>query len=480
MSRRPEPPPGPPPGDYDDDLPPHNDKFEELVLGSVLFDNRAYYAVRSLIERETFYYESHRKIWGAIVALLENDEPADAITVSDYLANRGLLDDVGGASRVSRLSAAVPSAVHVEYHADRLLKLEQLRGLRSAAIQARASVTPDADPAKLADELRADLSRIIARAGKTKWVTAEQSADRWAESFQRRLDGEESVFVPLGLPYLDRILGGGIIHGFSYYLGGMYKAGKSKFAADIALALLRKGYAVDWWSCEMNDQELTTRLISAIGGLSERELISPGQQTLAPGFSRALDEALTEYRGMKDRYRARLAGEMPLREIVSDTTARSMVLQGNSPDPPKYALFVDYLQQVNAGIPRVPVDDYKNISAASRALNALSKDLQIPVFVIYQINANKVEKRREKDQDFVPPPRHNDAHGTSQVQMDANELLMVHRPWFEKRGGQLEQFMLLDRGLARGGSKRVQYLRADLEHNRFGLWNEAIPHPFDR
>lgn len=461
------------------ELPPHSDDLELALLGAVFLDHRTYFATRPMVRDTTFWRESHRKIWRVLAEVCEAEAVPDSLTVIDRLQTAGDLEVCGGPNYIARLTNYTPSAANAVTYAKRLLELEQLRELQRTLEVTRSQTDTEADPLELAGGLRSDLNRILSRAGHAHWHNAGETADEWLEHYNEKKSGDRTTYTRTNLVWLDSLLGGGVKGGYSYFVGGTYKAGKSKFTQAIARAMLEQGWHVDWWSGEMDRLELATRFISSIGGIDERELDDPEEGAILPGFDEAMRRAWATYRGFEDRWRTRVHGEIPLHDIIADTTARAMILQGSSPEPPKYMLVVDYLQQVDAGIPKVHIDDVNNLNAVSRSLNALSKDLKIPVVVVYQLNARKVAER-QKDQDFVPAPRHTDTYGTQQIQKDANELLLVHRPWFEKSGGNLEEFMTCDRVLARAGKRRMKYLRAQLGYNQFQEWNDEIPYPFGR
>jgi len=80
---------------------PQNVEAEAGVLGSLLIDPEAVVQVADFLRSEDFYRETHRVIFQAVVDLYESGEPADLITLTDELARRGKLEEIGGVSYVS-------------------------------------------------------------------------------------------------------------------------------------------------------------------------------------------------------------------------------------------------------------------------------------------------------------------------------------------------------------------------------------------
>src|SRR4051812_4872698 len=90
--------------------PPHNLEAEMSVLGAILISDRTLYALamEEGLKREDFSRDRHKAIYEAMLGLYHENEPIDVVTVSDYLKQRGLLDDIGGRSSVHAPPRAPP------------------------------------------------------------------------------------------------------------------------------------------------------------------------------------------------------------------------------------------------------------------------------------------------------------------------------------------------------------------------------------
>src|SRR3954452_4153110 len=98
-------------------VPPQNLDAEESVLGSMMVSESTIEPVLLDVHLrvEDFYRDRHRTIYEAIIGLHEKADPVDVLTVSEALAQRGQLEDVGGRDVVASLAAKVPapgSATH--------------------------------------------------------------------------------------------------------------------------------------------------------------------------------------------------------------------------------------------------------------------------------------------------------------------------------------------------------------------------------
>src|SRR4030095_15202788 len=85
-------------------LPPHSVEAEQAVLGGLLLSNASWDRIGDVVSDSDFYRADHRMLWRAITKLVEDNKPADVLTVSEYLKNTGELQDVGGFAYLHQLA----------------------------------------------------------------------------------------------------------------------------------------------------------------------------------------------------------------------------------------------------------------------------------------------------------------------------------------------------------------------------------------
>ena len=98
-------------------IPPQSIEVEQAILGAMLLDKEAIGKAVEIIEKDSFYRDDHQKIFSAVVDLYDKNQPADIITVSDELARRKELDNVGGRVYLLELTEKIATTANVEYHA---------------------------------------------------------------------------------------------------------------------------------------------------------------------------------------------------------------------------------------------------------------------------------------------------------------------------------------------------------------------------
>ena len=105
-------------------LPPQAVEAEVSVLGAMLLDKPAVASVLEILDDSCFYRESHRKIFQAVVSLVERNEAADLVTVAEELGRAKQLENIGGRVYLASLLENVATTANVTYHAQIVLKSE--------------------------------------------------------------------------------------------------------------------------------------------------------------------------------------------------------------------------------------------------------------------------------------------------------------------------------------------------------------------
>ena len=76
--------------------PPHSAEAEQAVLGALWIDNRALSLVSDLIDSSSLWFDQHKLLWDATVAIIQAGQPADELTVHARLESQGLSERAGG------------------------------------------------------------------------------------------------------------------------------------------------------------------------------------------------------------------------------------------------------------------------------------------------------------------------------------------------------------------------------------------------
>jgi replicative DNA helicase len=97
---------------------PQNIDIEASLLGSLLIDGEAFLKISDMVQMDDFFDKKHSMIFGAMRMLHDKRSPIDILTLSEQLKSESRLDIIGGASYLTELTNAVPTAAHLEQYAE--------------------------------------------------------------------------------------------------------------------------------------------------------------------------------------------------------------------------------------------------------------------------------------------------------------------------------------------------------------------------
>lgn len=396
-------------------IPPQAVDLEEAVLGAIMLEKDAYIAVSEFLKPESFYTNSHQKIFQAIMDLSAKEKPIDILTVTEELRKKNELNDIGGPLYISKLTNRVASAANVSFHArivaQKYIQRELIRV--SNEIQNRA-FDESIDVNDLLDFSEQELFQIAE--GNIKKETAKINVLIQAaiEQIQEAGKKEGSLLgVPSGFTKLDRITSGWQKSDL-IIVAARPSMGKTAFALSMAKNMaVDHGRPIGIFSLEMSSLQLVTRLI-----VSETELPS---QRIRNG---KLDDH--EWKQLESKIKKLV--EAPI--FIDDTAAislfefrakaRRLKLQHNIE-----LIVVDYLQLMTSSVDSRGSRE-QEVSNISRSLKAVAKELEIPIIALSQLNRS-VEMRSGNKR-----PQLSDLRESGAIEQDADLVLFIHRP--EKYG----------------------------------------------
>lgn len=137
-----------------DRLPPQNVEAEEAILGGILLDPEALGRIRDHLRPEAFYISAHQELYRAALALHAQGKPTDLMSLTAWLQDRGVLEKIGGPSRLAQLVDRTVSAVNIDQYAALVTEKYQRRKL----IQAGAEIM------QLGYEADLDLPKVLDQA----------------------------------------------------------------------------------------------------------------------------------------------------------------------------------------------------------------------------------------------------------------------------------------------------------------------------
>ncbi|RLI50965.1 MAG: replicative DNA helicase [Candidatus Thorarchaeota archaeon] len=387
---------------------PHNLEAEQAVLGGILIDNEALYQVLETIKDEDFYRDTHKKIFRAYLELFEQNQPIDLVTVSEYLQNKGELEEIGGATYLASLVEAIPTASNIAYYAKIVKEKAILRKLIACAseiIEQCLSSTDDVE--EILDRSERAIFEVAGQRIQTPYFPLKDIIKDTFETLQSfSQKGNYVTGVPTGFTDFDRLTSG-LQPADLIIVAGRPSMGKTAFALNIAAnAAIKHRIPVAVFSLEMSKEQVAIRMLCAEAKVDTQKFRS--------GFLADHDwQLLTEA--------ATLLSEAPV--FIDDTPAISILELRAKARRLKSEhniglVIVDYLQLMK-GKGRAERRE-QEISEISRSLKALAKELNVPVVALSQLN-RRVEEREDKR------PRLADLRESGAIEQDADLIVFLYR-----------------------------------------------------
>ncbi|OGI31463.1 MAG: replicative DNA helicase [Candidatus Moranbacteria bacterium RIFCSPLOWO2_12_FULL_48_12] len=395
-------------------VPPHNLEAETSVLGSLMLDKDAVIKIADLLKVGDFYKDDHNVIYETMLALYEDREPIDVLSLANKLEEQSQLEKVGGSNYLASLVNSVPSASNVVHYAKVVQKKVLLRRLISAASDiVEMGYDESEDVQKILDEAEQKVFAVSQKYIKQDFVPIKSILEI---AFNRidELHKSDHAFrgVQTFFPDIDNLLAG-LQKSDLLILAARPSVGKTALALDIARQIgVHSKVPVGIFSLEMSSDQLVDRMIAAQAGvdlwrLRTGKLSSEGSNNDFERISDAMG-VLSEAPIFIDD-----SGSLNIMEMR--TMARRLQAEHNLG-----LIIVDYLQLMEGRSNRQSDNRVQEISEISRGLKQLARELNIPIMALSQLS-RAVESRPDQI------PRLSDLRESGSIEQDADVVMFLYR-----------------------------------------------------
>jgi replicative DNA helicase len=388
---------------------PHSLDAERSVLGAILISNEAFNHAAELIDSRDFFRDAHRRIFDKMVALSERGDAIDFITLKEELGRAGDLDEVGGPAYIASLTDGVPRSANVEYYARIVKEKSTLRNLIHSANKILSEAyEAEQEPDLLLDEAERAIFAIAEdriRAGFVPLRDLVQSSFTTIEKLQQMKGAVTGV--PSGFADLDEITTG-FQRGDLVVVAARPSMGKTSLVLNMTQYVgTSTDMTVGFFSLEMSKEQLFMRMLTSearidahrfrTGHLSEKDYgkLSHALGTLAEARVFIDDSASIGVLEMRAKAR-RLKAEHGLNLLV-----------------------IDYLQLMQ-GRGRFE-SRQQEVSAISRSLKGLAKELNIPIIALSQLSRAPEGRTDHR-------PQLSDLRESGAIEQDADVVMFIYRP----------------------------------------------------
>jgi len=394
---------------------PQSPDAEKGLLGSILLSPRDVLGncVENGVLAEHFHIPAHATIYNVLLDLWNLNQPIDFITLTQVLKDRNKLDEAGGAAFVTELFTFVPTSANASYYTEIVQEKYTLRSIiRTCTEYAARSYDEQENVPMLLDEVEQRIFEIAKERYKDKQTSIKDQVMDAIEAIEKLYDRKGGLSgLPTGFSELDKMTNG-LHKAEMIVIAARPSMGKTAFAMNIAehVALEAK-VPVAIFSLEMSTQQLLQRLLCSRARVN---------------LERTRDGFLAETDFPKLTHAASRLAESA---IYLDDTAGLSIMELRAKARRLKAqhdiqlIVIDYLQLLRSTSRRAQDNRQIEIAEISSGLKALSKELDLPIIVLAQLNRNPENRTGESK----GRPRLSDLRESGSIEQDADLVGLLIR-----------------------------------------------------
>jgi replicative DNA helicase len=390
---------------------PTNIDAERFVLGSILLDDALYIQSAGTLEADDFSLEKHRRVFKRMGELQERGERIDRITVANELMKFNELEACGGLSYLVSLDDGLPQIPNVDSYI-RIVKDKAVlrRIIFTGQHMMNRALMGEEEPSDILAGAEETLLRLGEARVKSGLLHAGQILESYEGGINAFLDPSKRIKgISTGFAKFDELTGG--LHGGDLFIvAARPSMGKTALALNIAQhAALKLQKTVAIFSLEMSRESLLTRMVCAAARVDSQRFRAG---YLTADERRKLNRSLTEL------------AEAPL--FIDDTAGLHLMdmhaklrrLQAERGNERIGLVIVDYLQLMSV---RGFENRTQEVSALSRGMKLMAKELNLPMMVLSQLN-RAVETRQGDHR-----PQLSDLRESGSIEQDADVVGFIFR-----------------------------------------------------
>src|SRR5450631_749242 len=401
---------------------PANLDAEKTILGAILLDNAAHSEAAERLESEDFSLDSHKRIFLRMSELMNSQRAVDIVTLANELARSKEIETVGGVAYLASLTEGLPLRPVIEDYI-RIVKDKSL--LRKLMMICSAAIARAADQSETALEVLGAAETQLMEVSEKGITHGLQPLDQIVQNSFGTIDNlykesREVTGLATDFTEFDRMTSG-LQKSELIIIAARPSMGKTALAINIAQnAAVNHKAIVAVFSLEMSKESLLRRMLASQAWVDQRKL-----QTGFLGredhdkLQKALEQLIESHVFIDDSAGISLS-EMRAKARRLKQNARGLDL-----------VVVDYLQLMSATPSSAGGKRYENrtqeVSAISRGLKALAKELDVPVVALSQLS--RASERRGDDK----RPMLSDLRESGSIEQDADVVAFIHREAYYNR-----------------------------------------------
>ena len=405
---------------------PHNAEAERAVLGAILLDNALFDQTSEILTTDDFYLENHRNIFSTMVRLSSDARTIDSLTLREELRKQNELEAAGGVAYLASLLDGVPRVSSVEHYARIVKEKSLLRKLIHSANEILLrGLSNEEDPLELLERAEKSIFDISQEKIQSGFVQLQDLLTESYENIESLYQRKELITgISTGFVDLDRLTSG-LQRADLIIVASRPGLGKTSLVVNVAQHVaIQEKKVVGMFSLEMAAQQLVTRMLCAEARVDSHKVRS--------GYLSKEDwNRLAKTMSKLARARVFIDDSPGISIVEMRSKARRLKTEHGLD-----LLIVDYLQLMSgtsAGS-RVRYENrQQEISAISRSLKGLAKELNIPLIAVSQLSRAPEQRRGDHR------PQLSDLRESGSIEQDADVVLFIYREDLYKKEEDLDE-----------------------------------------
>jgi replicative DNA helicase len=393
---------------------------EMTILGAMLVEPVAIIDATMLLKTDDFALDSHRKIYAAILQLVEVGHGVDIVTVTDQLSKKKELDSVGGLPYLASLSEGLPRKLSIESYVrivrDKSLMRQLLTVCDMGMIEASDQSREALDVLNQVTSRLTEISEHAVTGGFSDIGAIVKDSFGSIDALYEQ--GREVTGLATHYIEFDRMTSG-LQESELIIIAARPSMGKTAWAINIAEnAAVRGGKVVAVFSLEMGKASLLRRMLASQALVNSKAiqtgmLMRDDRAKLVSGL-----EKLMESKIFIDDTPGITLAEMRAK-------ARRLKQQQGQLD----LIVIDYLQLMTGSNSNAKGFENRTqeVSAISRGLKALAKEMKVPVVALSQLSRASEQRGGDKK------PLLSDLRESGSIEQDADVVCFIHREEYYDR-----------------------------------------------
>ena len=380
----------------------YNLDIERGILNAILLDGKVYEDVAAILKPKDFYLPFHQAVFETMEELYKKDLPIDEVFLREALKKKNKMDE----ELFLEILGTAPIEA-VEAYAKEIKELATKRELIHFSNEIKKIVLEEDKRAiEEVEEIQSKLFQIATSNISGDFKESSNIVQDTIKFIKTQAAKKNKIVTGLdtGFIGLNRMTSG-FNEGDLIIIAARPSMGKTAFALNIALNVIKQDKGVAIFSLEMPAEQLMLRMLSAASQIPLQDM---RRGALVDEEWSRLSE-VSDYLSSKPLF-------VDDEGYINIHTIRAKLRKLKAQNPELSLAIIDYLQLISSD----QRERHLAIAEISRSLKLLARELQIPIIALSQLN-RALESRPNKR------PMLSDLRESGAIEQDADIIMFIYR-----------------------------------------------------